>query len=211
MTMGVSAIFAPKGWPPDYKLMRPTFNRLVPGLPRLPRPARLPLDRMGPRRNAVRPGQPGQPLDDERLAGDRNDHGRTARALTLGGMRARRPHGQARTALVAFRVPLPSVPVGADFRLCLLIPPSAALRRRPNCASPCWRRSACASALTAGLAARPNALAARLPKAALVASCVVPDCDGASLPLIRQEEDALWQAFFTAAPARRRIFEPSSA
>jgi hypothetical protein len=74
-------------------------------------------------------------------------------------MRARRPHGRARTALVAFRVPLPSLPVGAYFRLCLLIPPSATLRRRPNCASPCRRRSACASALTAGLAARPNALA----------------------------------------------------
>jgi len=25
-----------------------------------------------------------------------------------------------------------------------------------------------------------------------------------------QEEDGLWQAFFTAAPARRRVFEPSS-
>ncbi|HZZ26198.1 MAG TPA: hypothetical protein VFE60_28215, partial [Roseiarcus sp.] len=40
--------------------------------------------------------------------------------------------------------------------------------------------------------------------------CVVPDSDGASLSLIRQGEDALWQAFFTAAPARRRVFEPSS-
>jgi transposase len=29
---------------------------------------------------------------------------------------------------------------------------------------------------------------------------VVPDCDGASLPLIRQGEDSLWQAFFMAAP-----------
>ena len=29
-------------------------------------------------------------------------------------------------------------------------------------------------------------------------------------PLIRQGEDALWQAFFTAAPARRRVFEPNS-
>jgi hypothetical protein len=36
------------------------------------------------------------------------------------------------------------------------------------------------------------------------ARCVVPDCDGASLRLIRQGEDALWQAFFTAAPVRRR-------
>ena len=46
--------------------------------------------------------------------------------------------------------------------------------------------------------------------AAELARCVVPDCDGASLPFIRQEEDALWQAFFTTAPERRRIFEPSS-
>ena len=30
------------------------------------------------------------------------------------------------------------------------------------------------------------------------------------MPFIRQEEDALWQAFFTAAPERRRVFEPSS-
>ncbi|OYR22308.1 transcriptional regulators family protein [Brucella grignonensis] len=42
------------------------------------------------------------------------------------------------------------------------------------------------------------------------ARCVVPDCDGASLILSRQDEDVLWQVFFTAAPARRRIFEPSS-
>ena len=45
--------------------------------------ARLPLDRVGPRRNAVRPGQPGQPMDDQPLAGDRNHHRRAARALTL--------------------------------------------------------------------------------------------------------------------------------
>ena len=37
---------------------------------------------------------------------------------------------------------------------------------------------------------------------------LVPACDGASLS--RQEEDALWQAFFMAAPERRREFEPSS-
>ena len=42
------------------------------------------------------------------------------------------------------------------------------------------------------------------------ARCVVPDSDGASLILNRQEEDALWQVFFTAAPERRRVFEPSS-
>jgi putative transposase len=43
-----------------------------------------------------------------------------------------------------------------------------------------------------------------------VVRCVVPDCDGASLILSRQEEDALWEVFFTAAPARRRVFEPNS-
>jgi transposase InsO family protein len=45
------------------------------------------------------------------------------------------------------------------------------------------------------------------PTRSLEPRCVVPDCDGASLPLIRQEEDVLWQAFFTAAPARRRVFD----
>src|SRR4051812_14956313 len=30
-------------------------------------------------------------------------------------------------------------------------------------------------------------------------SCSVPECDGAKSPLTRQEEEALWQAFFTAA------------
>ncbi len=40
--------------------------------------------------------------------------------------------------------------------------------------------------------------------------CVVPECNGASLILSRQEEDALWEVFFTAAPARRRVFEPNS-
>src|SRR3954468_4982658 len=44
----------------------------------------------------------------------------------------------------------------------------------------------------------------------LAASCAVPDCDGASSFLSRQEEDALWQRFFMAAPARRRVFVPSS-
>src|SRR3982751_4839705 len=37
--------------------------------------------------------------------------------------------------------------------------------------------------------------------------CVVPECRGA---LSRDEEDALWQEFYTAAPARRRAFEPTS-
>ena len=40
--------------------------------------------------------------------------------------------------------------------------------------------------------------------------CAVPECDGAYPSLTRQEEDALWQACCTAAPARRRAFEPSS-
>ena len=35
-------------------------------------------------------------------------------------------------------------------------------------------------------------------------SCLVPECDGASLS--RQREDALWQQVFTAQPARRRVF-----
>src|SRR5215218_3037572 len=38
-------------------------------------------------------------------------------------------------------------------------------------------------------------------------SCVVPESRGA---LSRDEEDALWQAVYTAAPAQRRAFEPSS-
>src|SRR5215203_643789 len=37
--------------------------------------------------------------------------------------------------------------------------------------------------------------------------CVVPESRGA---LSRDEEDALWQVFYTAAPAQRRAFEPSS-
>jgi hypothetical protein len=36
------------------------------------------FDRVGPRWNAVRPGQPGQPLDDEPLAGDRHHDGHAA-------------------------------------------------------------------------------------------------------------------------------------
>src|SRR5271170_5096425 len=40
--------------------------------------------------------------------------------------------------------------------------------------------------------------------------CAVPECNGASSFLSRQEEDVLWQAFCMAAPARRRVFEPSS-
>src|SRR5258708_259404 len=42
----------------------------------------------------------------------------------------------------------------------------------------------------------------------LQARCSVPECNGASLS--RQGEDALWQQLFTAQPARRRVFEPSS-
>ena len=41
-------------------------------------------------------------------------------------------------------------------------------------------------------------------------SCAVPECNGASSFLSCQEEDVLWQAFCMAAPARRRVFEPSS-
>src|SRR4051812_49020707 len=37
--------------------------------------------------------------------------------------------------------------------------------------------------------------------------CGVPESRGA---LSRDEEDALWQEFYTAAPAQRREFEPSS-
>ena len=39
------------------------------------------------------------------------------------------------------------------------------------------------------------------------APCVVPGCRGASS---REQEDALWHQVFTAQPARRREFEPSS-
>src|SRR4051794_38981253 len=39
------------------------------------------------------------------------------------------------------------------------------------------------------------------------AKCVVPESRGA---LSRDEEDALWQEFYTAAPVQRREFEPSS-
>jgi hypothetical protein len=39
--------------------------------------------------------------------------------------------------------------------------------------------------------------------------CLVPECRDASLT--REGEEALWQAFFMAAPARRREFEPSQA
>jgi hypothetical protein len=38
--------------------------------------------------------------------------------------------------------------------------------------------------------------------------CVVPECRGALI--CRDEEDALWRQVFTARPARRREFEPSS-
>ncbi len=40
--------------------------------------------------------------------------------------------------------------------------------------------------------------------------CSVPECDGASSALTRQEKDALWQQFFTVAPDQRRAFEPNS-
>ena len=39
-------------------------------------------------------------------------------------------------------------------------------------------------------------------------SCAVPGCRGALIS--REGEDALWQQVFTAQPARRREFEPSS-
>jgi len=38
--------------------------------------------------------------------------------------------------------------------------------------------------------------------------CSVPESRGAILT--RESEEALWQTFFTAAPAQRREFEPSS-
>ena len=40
--------------------------------------------------------------------------------------------------------------------------------------------------------------------------CAVPDCDGASSNLTRQQEGGPWQASFTAALVRRRVVEPSS-
>src|SRR4051812_25009659 len=58
-----------------------------------------------------------------------------------------------------------------------------------------------------GMARRARAApAARIPFR-IVNSCVVPESRGA---LSRDEEDALWQEFYTAAPAQRRVFEPSS-
>ncbi|GAA0593161.1 hypothetical protein GCM10009416_34440 [Craurococcus roseus] len=42
--------------------------------------------------------------------------------------------------------------------------------------------------------------------ACAAASCAVPRCDGG---FSREQEDALWQAYSTAAPARRRAFEPN--
>src|SRR5688572_28202447 len=41
-----------------------------------------------------------------------------------------------------------------------------------------------------------------------IARCSVPECRDAILT--GESEDALWQSFFTAAPAQRREFEPSS-
>jgi transposase len=41
----------------------------------------------------------------------------------------------------------------------------------------------------------------------LVENCAVPGCGGA---FSHEQEDALWQQVFTAQPARRREFEPSS-
>ena len=71
------------------------------------------------------------------------------------------------------------------------------------------------------LVRRPTALRPRLPAfrlhdAAVIAlrfrdarsRCLVPGSCGATLT--REEEEALWQAVFTAAPEQRREFEPSS-
>lgn len=41
-------------------------------------------------------------------------------------------------------------------------------------------------------------------------SFAVPDSDGASSILNRQEEDALWEMSFTGVLTRGRVFEPSS-
>jgi hypothetical protein len=43
------------------------------------------------------------------------------------------------------------------------------------------------------------------PRRRLRPRCAVPGSDGASSILSRQEEDALWEVFFTAAPAQRRV------
>ena len=41
-----------------------------------------------------------------------------------------------------------------------------------------------------------------------ITNCLVPESHDAILT--RDSEEALWQTFFTAAPAQRREFEPSS-
>ena len=48
----------------------------------------------------------------------------------------------------------------------------------------------------------------RLDLPCIDAECLVPESRDAILS--REAEDALWQEFFTAVPARRREFEPSS-
>jgi hypothetical protein len=42
----------------------------------------------------------------------------------------------------------------------------------------------------------------------LIENCLVPGSRDAKLS--REAEEALWQAFFTAAPGQRREFEPNS-
>jgi hypothetical protein len=57
---------------------------------------RVPLDRVGSRRDDLWPGQPGRSLDNVTLARHHHHHHLASRALTLGRMRARRPHGRPR-------------------------------------------------------------------------------------------------------------------
>src|SRR5271168_5292433 len=89
-----------------------------------------------------------------------------------------------------------------------LVPQPRQERRKPPLEIPIPVRHAAGSANHR--AKRSSEILYKLSICQSSARCVVPDSDGASLSLIRQGEDALWQAFFTAAPARRRVFEPSS-
>src|SRR4051812_17280510 len=61
--------------------------------------------------------------------------------------------------------------------------------------------------LTARSPARVHATSRQTRASCTVSQCVVPESRGA---LSRVEEDALWQGFYTAAPAQHREFEPSS-
>ena len=63
------------------------------GHPCMPGTGRAPLDRVGSRRDDIWPGQRRPPLVSQPLAGDRDNHRRAARALTLTGCALGVPYG----------------------------------------------------------------------------------------------------------------------